>query len=258
MCIQRCGWQRCQPAQNRPRRAAEEQRHAPALQQPLSAVNVLGGGGMLEGFHLQIVGLAPDAGPDVQAGDGVSRQLLLQPLSQQLAEKMVIAIPAPLVVQRDNEQVGALQGNQRRLPSSGCILQDGVAQWPAQAIENGGAQQEVLDACRLPLQNLLHQVVEHETVAAAEGCDEACRVGSALHRNGRQVQAGDPALGARLQSSDLRLGEVQPHHLVEKFCRLIWGETQIGGAQLGQLAAGAQAGQRQWRVLACGDHQMHL
>ena len=71
-----------------------------------------------------------------------------------------------------------------------------------------------------------------------------------LHGEGRQVQAGNPALGARFQGGHLGGGKAQPHHLVEELGRLVRGEAQVGGAQLGQLAAGAQAGQGQRRVLA--------
>ena len=35
------------------------------------------------------------------------------------------------------------------------------------------------------------------------------------------------------------------------------GEPQVGGAQFGQLAPGAQPGQRQRRILTGGDHQVH-
>ena len=35
------------------------------------------------------------------------------------------------------------------------------------------------------------------------------------------------------------------------------GEAQVGGAQLGQLAPGAQPGQGERRILAGGDHQVH-
>ncbi len=52
--------------------------------------------------------------------------------------------------------------------------------------------------------------------------------------------------------------EVQPHHLVEKFGGFGGGEAQVGGAQFGQLAPGAQAGQGQRWVFTGGDDQVHL
>ena len=42
----------------------------------------------------------------------------MQSLPQQLREEMVIAVPAPLVVQRDDEQVGAFEIFQGGLPGT--------------------------------------------------------------------------------------------------------------------------------------------
>ena len=73
-----------------------------------------------------------------------------------------------------------------------------------------------------------------------------------------QLQAGNPAFGAGFQRGDVVRGEVQAHHLVEELGGFGGGEAQVGGAQLGQLAPGAQPGQRQRRILAGGDDQVHL
>ncbi len=69
---------------------------------------------------------------------------------------MVIAIPAPLVIQGDNKQVCTLEALQSFLTGpdrARRIAQDGVAKRPAQAVENGCAQQEGLDAFGLLLQD---------------------------------------------------------------------------------------------------------
>ena len=58
----------------------------------------------------------PFAGMDVQPGDSFSGELLLQTLAQQIAKKMVIAVPAPLVIERNDEQIRALEIFQGRLP----------------------------------------------------------------------------------------------------------------------------------------------
>ena len=50
----------------------------------------------------------------------------------------------------------------------------------------------------------------------------------------------------------------QAHHLVEVRRGLVGREAQVGGADLDQLAARAQPGQRQRRVGAAGDHQVQL
>ena len=63
-----------------------------------------------------------------------------------------------------------------------------------------------------------------------------------LHRNRGQLQAGDPAFGA-VSSAAMSRPRVEAHHLVEEFGGLGGGEAQVGRAQFGQLAAGAQPGQ---------------
>ena len=79
-----------------------------------------------------------------------------------------------------------------------------------------------------------------------------------LHGERGQLQAGDPAFGAGFQRGDVFRREAQTHHLVEKLGGFGGGEAQVGGAQLGHLAPGAQPGQGQLRVLAGGDDQVHL
>ena len=79
-----------------------------------------------------------------------------------------------------------------------------------------------------------------------------------LHGNRGQLQAGNPAFGARFQGGDVFRREVEAHHLVEKSGGFGGGKAQVGGAQLGQLAAGAQPGQGQLGILTGGDDQVHL
>ena len=63
------------------------------------------------------------------------------------------------------------------------------------------------------------------------------------------VRASSAAMSASLRFRPI---------LVEKVGGLGGREAQVGGAQLGQLAPGAQAGQRQRRIFAGGDDQVHL
>ena len=177
--------------------------HLTAVDQALGTVHVAGQRGVTKGLE-QVPGtLAPRTGPDVQLGDLLRRQVPLEPVPQQVAEELVIAVPVPFVVEGDDEQVGALDGRQRLLAGAGRGLEDGIAEWPAQAVEDGGAQQEGPDLGRLPLQDLLEQVVQHEAVAAGERADEPGRVGDPLDGDGRHLQAGDPALGAGVQRRDV-------------------------------------------------------
>ena len=92
----------------------------------------------------------------------------MQSLPQQIGKEMVIAVPAPLVIQGDDEQVGVFEIFQGFLPGSRGVEQNGITQGAAQAVEDGCAQQESLDAFGLLLQDFFNQIVQHEMVAAGE------------------------------------------------------------------------------------------
>ena len=65
----------------------------------------------------QTVLLVPLARPPVQGGQLIGL-LLEQVRLQDVGEEVVIAIPLTLVIERDDEQVAALQGSSISLPSS--------------------------------------------------------------------------------------------------------------------------------------------
>ena len=110
----------------------------------------------------------------------------------------------------------------------------------------------------LPMQDLFDQVVDDVAVVPREARDEAGDIVAPLHRERRQLESGDPAFGAPLQRGDVPRSEIQPHHLVEVGGGLVRREAQIGGADLDELAPRPQAGQRQRRIGAGGDHQVDL
>ena len=61
-----------------------------------------------------------------------------------------------------------------------------------------------------------------------------------LHRERGQLQAGNPAFGAVFQGGDvLPPRGLRPITSVEKCGGFGGGKAQVGGAQFGQLAAGA-------------------
>src|SRR3984893_11890932 len=105
----------------------------------------MGGSRMVKRFNLQSMVFIPDAGTTVQFGHiphliscrrGAS---LLQSLSQQISEELVIAVPAPLVVQRDEEQVGVFDILEGCLPGTRGVQQNGITKRAAQAVEDGRA-----------------------------------------------------------------------------------------------------------------------
>ena len=152
--------------------------------------------------------LVPVARPPVQVPDPVG--LLVQQVRlQDVGEQVVVAVPAPAVVERHQEQVGPVEGLQHRLAV--VLAGDGVAQRAAQPAQDRGLQQEAPDLLGLTLQHLLGQVVDDVAVVPGEARDEAGDVVPALHRQRRQLERGDPPLGAPLQRCDVLRRQGQSH-----------------------------------------------
>src|SRR5262245_40718977 len=97
---------------------------------------------MLKRFNLQAMILIPVAGASVEFGrvlPVIPRRrgsALVQSLPQRISEEMVIAVPAPLVVQRNQEQVGVVEIFQGCLSGSSAVAQHGITQGAAQAAED--------------------------------------------------------------------------------------------------------------------------
>ena len=182
--------------------------------------------------------------------------LLLEADTEQVGEQPVVAPPAPHLVQRVQEQVGPL-GLLEQLLAVGPAGHRGT-QRPRQPLQDRGLQQKGPQRLGLAVQHLLGQVVEHEAVAAGEPGHEGADVGVALQRQGGQLQPGHPAFGPVPEGGHGCLGQFGPDGRSEQLGGLLAGEAQVGLAQLGQLAAGPQPGQRQRRVGAAGQHQPQL
>ena len=133
-----------------------------------------------------------------------------------------------------------------------------LAQGAAQAVENGGLQQEASDGFGLTLQDLFHQIVHYVAVIAGEGRYESGNVLTPLHRQCCQLEPRDPTFGAFLQGRHISSRDVQPHHLIEESSRLVGYETQVGNPQFGQFPAATQTGERQGWVGPAGNDQVHL
>ena len=138
-----------------------------------------------------------------------------------VGEQVVVAVPPALVVERDDEQVLALEGLQHRL-TVGATGQ-GVAEVAGQLVEHGRVEQERAHVVRLPVQNLLDEVVQDEPVASGEGLNELSDVsrsvggaGMGPRRQRGQLQPSRPPLGARLERGHERGLQLQPHHLIEE------------------------------------------
>ena len=199
--------------------------------------------------------VVPAAGPAMQIGDFLG-PLIEQAGLQHVREQVVVAVPVAPVVQRDQEQVRAVQLLEGDLAvmSAG----HGVAQRAAQPVQQTGAQKKGADLFGLPRQHLLNQVVDDVSVVACEAGDKAADVLSALHGQRRQLQCSDPALCPSFQCGDVVGGEIQPAHVVEVGRRLLGCEPQVDGADLDQLPACPKTGQRQYGVSSATDRYVYL
>src|SRR5262249_24305039 len=139
---------------------------------------IMSGGRMVKRFDVQALLFIPGAGPQEQFIHHAFRIFWRggEALSQPLREEVVVAIPAPLVVQRGEGQGGAREIGRGGLTRNRGIEHYGITQRRAEVVKDRGAQQELLNAFGLPLQNFFHQVIQHEMVAAGERADEAGRV----------------------------------------------------------------------------------
>ena len=85
-------------------------------------------------------------------------------------------------------------------------------------------------------------------MAAGKGRNEAGVIVAITHRQGGQLQAGDPAFGADFERLDNLGRELQAHRIVEKPGSFIGCKAQIGCAQFVELPAHTQARQAEGRL----------
>ena len=110
--------------------------------------------------------LAARCSPGTRSGYSVE-----EPGAQCVSEQVVVAVPLPLVVERDDEQVPALEDLQ---PLAAVVAAgERVAQRPRQLREHRGVEEEPANVLGLAVEHLLDQVVQDEAVAAGERVDEA-------------------------------------------------------------------------------------
>src|SRR5215217_5466622 len=101
----------------------------------------------------------------------------------------MVTVPAPLVVERDDEEVLPLQPLKHLLPS--ITAGERIAQSGTHALQHGRLEQELTHPFGLPFEDLLGQEVQDVAVAPGEGLDEAGEVLAVAHREGRKLEGGD-------------------------------------------------------------------
>ncbi len=115
----------------------------------------------------------PGAGPPVQVGDGVRRQAL-ELADEQAAEQVVVAEPAPLAVERDHEQVRALELEQHL--RAVAALGDRVGQRAAEAFEDRRAHQQLPHLARLAQDDSVPEVVDEVAVVDRQVLEEGLAI----------------------------------------------------------------------------------
>jgi hypothetical protein len=94
--------------------------------------------------------------------------------SEHVRKQVVVPVPDAAVVEGKEEQSGPLEGHQHRVPVAAAG--DRVTQRPAEAVEEGGADEEVPRLDWLMSQHLVDQVVDDVPVVAGEPFDELAGV----------------------------------------------------------------------------------
>jgi hypothetical protein len=169
-------------------------------------------------------------------------------LSQGVGEQRVVAVPLTARVER-HEQLAALL---ERVHDPGGVLAaaHGVAQWRGEALEDRRLRHERTRLGIEARQHLAGEIVDDVAVVARERVDERARVAGGAQRQRREVHRRRPSLGALPQALGVRVAERGSQRAGEEHTCFLFSEAQVGGAQLAELVARAQARERQWRVLA--------
>ena len=103
--------------------------------------------------------------------DEVIRVIPTQRIQQEFAEKLVVAIPAMLLIQTADEEIFLFQFGQHGL---GMLdTGQGRAGFRVHLAENGGSKEKSPGCGRLPLKRLTDQIIEQIPVGALDAFDDA-------------------------------------------------------------------------------------
>ena len=150
------------PAQELPEPSPPNELEVPLDQQLGDHLRVTSSGGVLDRLLHQPVGPTPSRRAAAQLVRGVSPELELQ----NVAEQMVVAIPLPTGVERDQEHIRVREVREHR--SRVLATENRVAQLGCEAPQHRRAHQKVLDLRRERRQNLVGQIVPDVASAACE------------------------------------------------------------------------------------------
>src|SRR5262249_6865856 len=98
--------------------------------------------------------------------------------AQHFGKQVGIAVPAPLFIEGHHKQVGPLERFQHGLAS--LMLSYGIAERPAEALQDTGVQEKLLHHLGLSCKHLVGEVVQYKAMTAAKGSKKRGDIGSAL------------------------------------------------------------------------------
>src|SRR5215207_714566 len=199
--------------------------------------------------------LQPHASPSSQGRHQIGLAAL-ELVEQQLGEEMVVAIPLPLLVQGNHEQVGAgelAQEHSRILPA-----RHRVAERTRYRPQDRGLEQKLPHFLGEASQNLLSQKTDDVAVGAPEGLDEGVLVILALQGEGGEVDPRGPPFGKLEQYAEVIRADVQPHLLVQQALGFLLCEGELLGAYLIHLCPGPHPPQWQRRVRVARDNEVSV
>src|SRR5829696_10222470 len=164
---------------------------------------------MLDGLFDQAFALEPGARPPVEDGHqlGVG---VLQLVAQEFGEKVMITVPPPGVVERNDEKVGMLELAQKL---AGTLhLKDLVAKRSRQLLQHGGPDHETSLFLGNGGQDFLRKQVDYIATAASKRRNVGVRVPSP-HGKGCEVDTRGPSLGALEQLGHVGTVDAEPQPL---------------------------------------------
>lgn len=156
------------------------------------------------------------------------RPAQLQP--EQVREEVVVPEPGALGIKRDDKGVRVLEVEQDAFGTGAARQQ--VRELTIDAIEQRGAQQQLLDVARLTFQHFGDQVLGDRAVTARKLRNKALGVAVTSERDRREPESGSPALRSLAQQRDSGFGQRDPRG-VEQLAGLALGEAQVCRADLG-------------------------
>lgn len=82
------------------------------------------------------------------------------------------------------------------------------------------------------------EVAQDIAVCSAERGNKIGRIAPPAHGQSGKLQPGDPAFGAVVQRLHIPAGEGKTHYILQEGARLNGGESQLFGADFGELIIG--------------------